>query len=193
MRKLLSASLLFFAVTTIPAIAVPVSFTGSTTIIGGAGPQPGGRCAPALTLTFDPSFSSGTSNFGDFVFSLSQCIAAPPPTSYFNGLFDFDFKNGNHLWGTNFGTLSATADPNVFANTSNYVVTGGTGIFANATGEFLGLGTVRRGSPGVPGLAEQTFEGLVDNVPEPITLMMFGAGLAGLSVMRNRKKASVTN
>jgi hypothetical protein len=184
MRALLLASVVLVAAA-VPADATPVPFSG-TVSIGGTPPAPGGRCAPALTITVDPSRAAGTSNLGAFTLALTQCIAAPPPTDYFDGLFDLNFSNGNHLYGTNHGTLSATATPGVFDNTSYYVVTGGTGIFADASGAFTGIGTIDR-RPDAAGPAILTYSGAIDGVPEPATLALFGVGLAGLFARRRAR------
>jgi hypothetical protein len=184
MRKLASLSLFLLGAFGLPAAATPVAFSGSITNFSGP-PAPGGRCAPALTLSAGPAGTSGHSSLGDFIFTLSQCIAAPPPTDYFNGLFDFDFANGNHLYGTNSGTLSATMNPNVFANTSFYVVTGGTGLFADASGAFSGTGTVTR-TPGAPTVAALSFSGTLDGVPEPLTLALFGTAVLGVFAAKRR-------
>jgi len=186
MRNLATVSLLLFAAMASPASASPVAFFGTTdnTNVPGA---PGGRCAPALTVSIGPGGTSGTSNFGDFSFTANHCIASPPPANYFDGVFDFMFTDGDQLLGTYTGTLTATSDPTVFDNVQSYVVTGGTGHFADATGTFAGTGTVTR-VPGLPAMAEQTFSGTLDGVPEPVTLFVFGAGLFGVAATRKRRK-----
>ena len=186
MRNLTTASLFLLAAMALPAAASPVAFSGSTDNTNAPG-APGGRCAPALTVSIGPGGTSGTSNFGDFSFSASHCIASPPPASYFGGEFDFMFTNGDQLLGTYTGTLTATADPTVFDNVQSYVVTGGTGHFADATGTFTGIGTVTR-APGLPAMSEQTFSGTLNGVPEPVTLFVFGAGLFGLAATRRRRR-----
>src|SRR6476659_4151233 len=64
--------------------------------------SPAGRCAPAaLTVSIGPGSGmvSGNSNLGSFTPTASHCINPPLPTTYFNGLFSFDFGAGEFLTG----------------------------------------------------------------------------------------------
>ena len=54
----------------------------------------------------------------------------------YTGSFDWFATNGDELFGTFDGYLSPTETPGVYDNHENADVTGGTGRFANATGQF---------------------------------------------------------
>lgn len=73
------------------------------------------------------------------------------------GLIDFVAANGDHLYaeGTAHGGPSST--PNFDEVTENYVITGGTGRFIDATGSF----TVRRLVNPITGISSGTFEGTI--------------------------------
>src|SRR5512147_2633748 len=97
-----------------PAIAGTTILTGTRSNVtpGGA---PGGRCAPAITVSFAPgAFSaSGTSNLGAFSYTASHCIAAPPPGSYYDGQFEWTLGDGK-LFGTHDGELTLGGAPGLF-------------------------------------------------------------------------------
>jgi hypothetical protein len=155
--------------------------------------SPSGRCAPAArTVNIGPPDASGTSVLGDFIPTISHCIVTMPPADYTDGIFSFDYGVGNMLTGTYFGTLSAIAGlPTVFDNVQNFTVTGGTGIFLDASGAFTGTGQVTF-TPGQLPHSEETLVGSLDlRVPEPTSLSLMIGGLGGLScvgAMMRRKR-----
>jgi PEP-CTERM motif len=172
------------------AAALSTAFTGSLTNTN-APAAPGGRCAPALTVNIGPGFgtASGASNLGSLVPTDSHCIIPPLPTSYFDGQFSFDFSGGDVLVGTYAGSLSATGQPGVFANLQQFLVTGGTGRFANTTGSFNGIGNVVF-APGALPSSFATLSGRLEigSVPEPSTWVMLisGFALSGCALRRRR-------
>ena len=180
-----------FAAAAGPASAATVMFTGAGYNTNPPA-QPGGRCAPALTVSIGPPTAVGSSNFGGFVPTQSHCLNGPPPVSYYDGLFDFAFAAGDSLFGVYTGVLSASGTAGLFNNLQEFVATGGTGRFLGASGDFTGTGTVQF-LPG--GLAEGrlTFEGVLDapGVPEPAPwlTMILGLGAAGLAFRRRRAAA----
>lgn len=169
-----------------PALAGTVAFSGSYSNQNPPAEQ-SGRCAPAArTVTFGPSIApaSGSSSLGSFAPSGSHCITPPLPTSYSDGLFSFDFGSGDVLTGTYSGTLTATAVPGQFANTQDYIVTGGSGRYAQAEGSFQGVGTVTFAPEALPS-SLQTLSGSITapGIPEPATWAMLigGFGMLGFA------------
>lgn len=175
------------------ADAATVAFAGTRVNIDAPGPV-AARCGARTTINIRNganSSSTGTSNFGTFDATLTHCIQLPLPAIYDLGDFRFEFGSGDTLFGTQSGALTVGI-PGVFNNLQNYVVAGGTGIFAGATGTFTGIGTLSflAGPP----RGEQSFSGLLDiaAVPEPASwaMMIAGFGLAG-GVLRGRRNVPI--
>lgn len=121
---------------------------------------PGGLCGPppVLTLVFAPATTTGTSNLGAFAITASHCVTPTPPvTNYAGGVFSWAFEDGGVLEGTYTGTVILTAGQPA-RTVQDYVVTGGTGRFAGARGEFQHVGTFVFGAGGVT-TGQSTFRG----------------------------------
>jgi hypothetical protein len=177
-----------------PAAAGTVAISGTRTNItpGGA---PGGRCAPALTVSFGPAAfaASGTSTLGDFSYVASHCIAAPPPGDYFNGVFEWTLPTGT-LFGTHTGSLTAGGAAGVFNVVENLIFTGGTGLFEAASGFAVATGAVRFGQFNGVGASfgDARFVGQVTapRVPEPATWALLLAGFGVLGAVRRTRSAA---
>lgn len=160
----------------------------------------GGRCS-LLTVSignFGPFYAAGTSNFGGFTASQSHCLAGPPPLAvgapdrpYTDGLFNFDFASGGTLFGTYAGLLSNAGSPGLVLNSQDFIVTGGTGRFLGASGNFRGDGQITFLN-GPPAATLSFTEGNIfaPGVPEPATwaMLITGFGLAGLIMRRRRAR-----
>ena len=163
-----------------------------------------GRCAN-LTVTIGNSgsfYATGKSNLGAFTSSQSHCLDSGPPimvgapnTPYYDGLFTYSFASGATLTGTYDGLLSNSGVMGVIDNTQNFIITGGTGTFANATGSFLGTGQILFGA-GLPTANLTISQGVIDvaAVPELTTWAMFlvGFGVIGAG-LRGRRSIKQTN
>jgi len=181
-----------------PSIGASLPFTGSFANTNAPGAS-GGRCA-ALTVSIRNSapFSAvGTSNFGSFSSNQSHCLDGPPPIApgsaerpYYNGLFAYSFASGDTLIGTYTGVLTNAGAFGLVDNVQTFLVTGGTGLFANATGSFLGTGQLRF-AEGPPSATLTISRGAITlgAVPEPATwgMMILGFGAMGATYRKQRR------
>ncbi|CAN5732388.1 hypothetical protein BH18ACI4_BH18ACI4_09620 [soil metagenome] len=100
--------------------------------------------SPPNLLSIHPP-GVGASILGSFTSTESQCINVATG-NVFNGLFAFDFGGGNSFSGTYVGTVVGLPPPpfppgTVVAVSFTFTLTGGTGLFVNASGSLLGAGT----------------------------------------------------
>lgn len=171
------------------ANAAQVAFTGTRFNIDAPGPA-APRCGARTTINIRQSansVSTGTSNFGAFTPTLSHCIQLPLPAAFDLGEFLFEFASGDTLFGTYSGQVTFNA-PGLFDVSQTHVVTGGTGVFAGASGSFFSSGQIV--FAGGPPQVTQSFSGVLDapGIPEPASwaLMIGGFGLAGTALRRRR-------
>lgn len=173
-------------------LCAATSATASTTLpfnatvfLSGGGASPVGRCAPDLTVD-NPGMTDTYSNFGPFVFNMSECLRPPLPTTTFDGQFLFEFANGT-LSGTNYSVISATAVPGVFTLDGEYTVTGGTGDFLGATGVLVSRGQLDRRQFPPDATATLTLVGSVTMIPEPASWALLAGGLGLVAGVARRR------
>ena len=183
MKKPILAGVLAIAFAT-PSHAIPLV---ATTTNFGAAPIAGGPCAPRLTLVLTPdapTFATGTSNFGDFAPTFIEClVGAPPSPAAPDSQFSFEFDDGL-LSGTYSSVLTGPI-PGGIGFDATFIITGGTGLFSRASGEFSALGSVIFGMPAV---VTREIRGDID-LPEPTSLALFGLGLVGVMGSRRRTQS----
>ncbi len=132
----LSVALLCIGSATV-AHADVITFIGSRDTVNGPPAAPDiGRCgAPAPPNLLVTLTGTGTSNVGSFTATDSHCVNAATG-EVFNGLFAWDFGGGNTFFGTFLGTVTMPT-PGVLAFSETFTLTGGTGLFAGASGSLL--------------------------------------------------------
>lgn len=163
----------------------------ATVFLSGGGASPAGRCAPDLTVD-NPGMTDTYSNFGPFVFTMSECLRPPLPTTTYDGRFLFEFANGT-LSGTNYSVIGTTAVPGVFTLDGEYTVTSGTGDFLGATGVLVSRGQLDRRQFPPDATATLTLVGSVTMIPEPASWALLAGGLglvAGAARRRPREGAA---
>ena len=165
-----------------------IAFTGSRTTVNNPPPSLNdARCGSVPNLLVTPNTGTGTSNLGAFTTQERFCVN-PLTMMVSSGDFRFDFANGSTLLGTIGGSVQPTVN-GIQPVSFIFNVTGGSGLFAGATGSLMANGQVMF-LPG--GLSNSTvnFTGTITTVPEPTTMLLLATGLAGVATkVRKRRKA----
>ena len=135
---------------------------------------------PAGIGVFDVSSTGSGIDFlsGHFTTTTTYTITFTSPfTDIFSGSFVDVFSQG-----TTFGTFAGIGTLTTFTDVT--VITGGTGIFAGDTGQFIVIGTSTQTSPTTTS-STSAYTGFV-KTPEPRSLALMLAGIGLLLVMRKR-------
>jgi len=169
------------ALAPVAASAGVLPFSGTQLNYSPAG-DPAGRCAPVVTINFinsGPFFVNGTTSLGNYIGEGSHCIAFP---NILDGEFSLIFANGT-LFATYTGTVTPLS-PTSFQPNQLFTVTGGTGFFAGASGQWTQTGVVVRNPDGTTN-GNVTLEGVI-MTPAPATLALFGLGAMALLAGQRR-------
>ncbi len=101
----------------------------------------------------------------------------PPNITISDGTFTETFAQGT-LLGTGSGTGTASGQGTA-TFTLDYVITGGTGFFAGATGEITLTGAITQTGPTTESISNGSYVGSF-TTPEPSSLALIALGAAGL-------------
>ncbi len=168
-----------------PLHAAVLSFEGAATATATVFAD--ASCAPLpFRGMIVPSSGIGTSNLGSFSYTHNICTQGA--TGPVTGAFTIEFADAAFSGLLDGVAILREGVPGLFDQMFTYTITGGTGRFSGASGNFTNVGTVDvRGGP--PSRLTLNFDGLVNApaaIPEPAgwVLMLGGLALAGATVRR---------
>ena len=149
---------------------------------------------PTLIVNSSVGVASGTSNLGAITADENACFIPPFPVSIADGVFTFTFDDGDTLTGRFSGIATRVNIPtggHLLTINQDYIVTGGTDSFTDATGDISETGTGM--STGIYAINNYTFEGAITApdlkaTQEPTTLALFSTGFAGVMVKFGRAR-----
>ncbi|HSN73274.1 MAG TPA: PEP-CTERM sorting domain-containing protein [Steroidobacteraceae bacterium] len=164
------------------AQAAIIPFFGTRDSFGGTPPAPSPPLCPGAAFLAIPS-GPGDSNLGAFTHDDSHCVAMG---TVYDGVFNWDFDQGDTIFGTFSGFIQVANGLTTFDE--DFVITGGSGRFVNASGSFNGIGVVTFTPSGAN--THMDFEGSITLVPEPATLALLLLCLPWLLLRRRRVRVT---
>jgi hypothetical protein len=188
------AALLSVALT-FPALAATVPFTfavnGGAALLGPPAPDtPVGVMLFASAATFAPFGPAEYSESGTITFTVWPSGDFAPASV--SNIFVASFNGGADTFTGTHGFVFGAPGPDGQTITSAMIILGGTGIFSGASGSATASGT-NRPPPGPDDLSPVFFSGsgqitapALNAVPEPASLAIVFAGLAGIWLRRKR-------
>jgi hypothetical protein len=173
----------------IGGLAVPVQAGAISGSFDGVGTLTPTGTPGVFTNNFSGDGDDNT--YGPFTPTSQSTIdfSNPPHILVTNGTFTEAFPLGS-LFGTSSG--SGTGNGKGMATfTADFEFTGGTGIFAGATGGATVTGTITQTSPTTVAISA-TYTGFLQTVPEPSALALFAPAVAigAVFLRRNRLRTA---
>lgn len=112
----------------------------------------------------------------------------PPTILISDGMLAETFSQGT-LFGTDSGSGTGNGKGSA-AVTIDFVITGGTGLFAGATGEATITATITQTSATTESISNGSYTGSLTTVPEPSTLVLWTGVIAAAAVVLRQRPRS---